>query len=108
MRRLESSIENSVVERAKKLGVKFVLKFTPTAQAGWPDRIALIPGGSPVFMEFKRPGEKPRPLQYRRLRQLRDLGYAAEWFDNADDAIRYIVEKMAAPQRADEGGQVPS
>lgn len=98
MRRLESSIENQVVEKAKKLGVRLVLKFSPAGQAGFPDRIALIPGGSPVFMEFKRPGEKPRPLQRRRIKQLRDLGYCAEWFDDADAALRYLVEKMAASQ----------
>jgi hypothetical protein len=62
--------------------------------AGWPDRLVLISGGRPAFMEFKRPGEVPRPLQIHRLETLIKLGYDACWVDNYADAMLYITKRL--------------
>ncbi len=51
------------------------LKFISPGHAGVPDRLVLMPGGKMCFMELKAPGRKPRPLQVRRIEQLRALGF---------------------------------
>ena len=51
------------------------LKFISPGYAGVPDRLVLMPGGKMCFMELKAPGRKPRPLQVRRIKELRALGF---------------------------------
>lgn len=41
---------------------------------GWPDTMALK-NGRIIFIEFKRPGMKPRDLQQYRIDKLRDKGF---------------------------------
>lgn len=62
------------------------LKFVSPGWEGAPDRICLWPGGKVSFYELKRPGAKPRPLQLRRLEQLRKLGFKAEAIDSKEAA----------------------
>jgi hypothetical protein len=87
--KLEIEEEKAVILAAKEMGIAS-LKFTPTGQRGWPDRIFFIPGGKPAFLEFKRPGEKLRKLQAYRMAQLRSWGYTAKWYDNRYDAIKFL------------------
>lgn len=65
--------------------------------AGWPDRIFLTPF-APTWQEFKRPGDKPRPLQIQRLEILASLGYftdvAAGWTDDYDTAMGRLQEAI--------------
>ena len=73
-RERESSIENTVVRRAlAELGL-CSLKLTPRGQRGWADRMFLLPR-SPAFVEFKRAGDVPRPLQEHRAIGMLTLGY---------------------------------
>src|SRR4051812_29947491 len=62
------------------------LQLNLQQNAGHPDRLFLVPGGRPLFMEFKRPGDRPRPLQLHRLETLVMLGYLpdvdAGWTDD--------------------------
>lgn len=67
-----------------------------------PDRMFLIPGGAPLFVEFKRENEKPSAIQWHRIHELRELGYRAEWADNYDDAVGHITSAMGAARRAEE------
>lgn len=99
----ESSVESAILRGAERLGIRIVLKLANRANSGWPDRLFLLPGGRPVFIEIKRPGAQPRSLQTYRLRQLVKQGYDAAWFDNADDAVCYLAGKMAAPRGPEEG-----
>lgn len=46
-------------------------KFTSPALAGVPDRIVILPQGHVGFIEVKAPGQHPRPIQQRRIAQLR-------------------------------------
>jgi hypothetical protein len=39
------------------------------------------------FYEAKAPGEKPKPEQLQRLKELAAAGYTAAWFDNYDDGF---------------------
>jgi hypothetical protein len=58
-----------------------------------PDRIVLLPGGSMAFVEVKRPGEKPRPLQVARHGLLRGLGFKVFVLDRPEQ-IQVIMEDI--------------
>ena len=69
----ERGIERRLVEAVKRAG-GICPKLVSPGSAGMPDRLALLPGGLVVFVEVKRPGEKPTNLQAYRHGQLRRLG----------------------------------
>lgn len=78
---LESFLERKFVEAVKKTG-STALKFTSPGMAGIPDRIVLIPGGKVIFVELKREGQKLRPLQLKRKKDLEALGFQVEVVDS--------------------------
>ena len=57
------------------------------------DRLALLPGGRMAFVEVKAPGEKPRPLQLARHRQLRQLGFKVYVLDD-EGQIGGIIDEI--------------
>src|SRR5690606_14277269 len=60
---LDRDVERPAARRAlQELGV-FSIKIAAAQETGYPDRLFLIPGGRPLFIEFKRPGERPTPRQ---------------------------------------------
>ena len=67
-----------VIEQGRVKAVKvrggMCPKFTSPGMDGMPDRLVLLQHGHFGFVEVKAPGEKPRPLQLHRHRQLRRLG----------------------------------
>ncbi|MBU6231499.1 VRR-NUC domain-containing protein [Patescibacteria group bacterium] len=89
-RRLEASIENAVVRWARSRGL-VCIKMNPQGMKGLPDRLFLLPGGNPFFLELKRPGEKPRPTQVFWHDLLRRLGYAVAVADSTRTAIDAVV-----------------
>lgn len=93
MRHLETDTEQKVCRKAKDHGV-LNFKLFGKHETGIPDRVFLIPGGRPLFIEFKRAGEDPRPKQDWWHDILRQLGYQVEVHDNADEALKSI-EKYA-------------
>lgn len=58
---------------------------------GVPDRLLLSAGGRIRFIEFKRPGGKPTPLQEAWHRKLRGLGFEVYVIDNVDDFEKAIA-----------------
>ena len=70
---IEKNIEAALV-RATRNRDGMCPKFTSPGMDGMPDRLVLLPHGRFCFVEVKAPGEKPRPLQAYRHRQLRRLG----------------------------------
>ena len=70
---IEKNIEAALVRATRNRG-GICPKFTSPGMDGMPDRLVLLPGGHIGFVEVKAPGEKPRPLQAYRHRQLRRLG----------------------------------
>lgn len=98
---LESAIENTVVDWAKRrnflaLKVKFV-------ETGYPDRLFISPKGHTIFLEFKRPGEVPEPIQLYRIGQLREHGIPAFWTDNVIESIS-ILSAALEPTRVPKPG----
>lgn len=86
----ESTIERRACQRVlKELGVRSV-KFVTPGDTGYPDRIFWIPGGKPLFIEFKVPGAEPRPKQIYIHELLRKLGYQVEVCDNEEDTVKIV------------------
>ena len=81
----ERDIERALVRTVRKAG-GLCLKFVSPGWDGAPDRICLWPGGRIIFVELKRPGAKPRPLQVKRMEQLRQLGFDVEVIDSLEGA----------------------
>jgi hypothetical protein len=78
---LESSIERSLVAMARSLGC-LTYKLH---ERGAPDRLFITPKNQAFFVEFKRPGAKPRPEQEYEHARLRARGLAV-----------YVVDSRAA------------
>ena len=79
----ESTVEHRLATETKKRG-GIALKFVSPGIDGVPDRLVLLPDGKSAFVEVKAPGKQLRPLQVRRIGQLRELGYSAYCLDHPD------------------------
>ena len=88
----EKFIEKKLVKTVKCMG-GMALKFVSPGCAGVPDRLVLMPGGKAAFVEVKAPGRKPRPLQIRRISQLRRLGFQVYVVDGTEQ-IEEVLQKI--------------
>lgn len=88
---LERTIENKLRKATKQAG-GIALKFTSPGLAGVPDRLIILPPGRYAFIEVKRPGTKPRPLQKTRHTQLKKLGCHIYIIDHPDQIPGIIHE----------------
>lgn len=73
---LESQIQARLIKRLESEGY-MVVKILLCNKPGFPD-LMLLKDGRASFIEVKRPGKKPRPLQKYRLDELRKAGFSAE------------------------------
>ncbi len=78
---MEKQIEQAFARAVKARG-GIALKLNPLGMSGIPDRMVLLPNGICFFVELKAPGQKPRPLQIRRMEQLEKLGFRCFVLDN--------------------------
>ncbi len=76
---LESEIQRKIIKRFQEQGY-MVVKIIQCTANGFPD-LMLLKDGKARFIEVKRPGEQPRPLQVYRIQQLRQLGFQVEVLD---------------------------
>ena len=88
----EKRIEQKLVKMTSQSG-GVALKFVSPGCAGVPDRLVLMPGGKAAFVEVKAPGRKPRPLQIRRISQLRRLGFQVFVLDGTEQ-IEEVLKKI--------------
>lgn len=104
--RSESSIAKAVVTAAKKRWGVESIKLSTSGHygtGGWPDRLFLIPGGRPLFIEFKSAsGWTLTELQAHRIHLLRTAGYDAEVHYSVADAIYAIKCKIRDPEDDEE------
>ncbi len=70
----EAEIEAGFVHHAESLGC-IALKLRIDGRKGFPDRTVFLPGGTPLFIEFKASGGVISPQQARWHKRLRSLGY---------------------------------
>ena len=87
----EKSTQTEAIKHANQKGIKTIrMYFGPGIQTGWPDVLFLLFGGRPCFIEFKSPGKEPTKKQWRKINELRDVGYNAWWADDLETAKRMI------------------
>ena len=86
--RLEKDIEREVTGFATSLSILQV-KLNLAGQKGWPDRMYLYKGRT-AFVEYKRPGEAPEPIQLHIHKLLREQDFPVFVIDNADYGITII------------------
>lgn len=84
---LEREIENYLKDKVEKLGGEAIKLF---GIAGIPDRMILLPGGKIYFVELKRPGEHPRPLQKWWIKRLKSLGFVSGWCNSKESVDRLL------------------
>lgn len=89
----ERDIEACLIREAEKAGGR-AYKFTSPGTAGVPDRLVLLPGGIALFVELKAPGQKPRPLQELRGKEIAGLGVPAFWLDSKEEAKDIIAKAL--------------
>lgn len=106
MSTLEKKVEDTIGGWCKENDVLWI-KFSPMGSRGWPDRIAVFPGGFHLWIELKRKGKTPRKLQQHRMGELISKGALAVWFDDAEVCIDYMRDCLeAAKEAATEQGVV--
>ncbi len=96
----EARLEDECRKRIRRSGGRCI---KIEGERGDPDRLIVLPGSVLFFCEFKRPGQKPDPLQAFRLQKFREAGHVAGWVDSiaefydlwtaAKDARRGVEEK---------------
>jgi len=61
---------------------------------GYPDMCLNVAknGFHGLYLELKRPGEKPRPEQLEIMELLRVQGYFVAWSDNIEEMKKIIIE----------------
>lgn len=90
IRRLEKAIEERTCGWARSRGwLAHKVRF---GDAGYPDRLFINRFGFHCYLEFKRPGAEPDPIQHHRINQLVNRGVAATWTDNYNDAISWLYQ----------------
>lgn len=87
----EREIERKLKKRVESTG-GWCLKFLSSI-SGVPDRICLFPEGKAVFVELKRHGAKPRPLQRRQIEKIRKLGFRVEVIDS-EEGIEELIHSV--------------
>ena len=89
----ESAIEAKVVRHCRANGY-YCRKLSAIASNGMPDRM-ICHGGKVLFLELKRPGNKPTPLQEREMRLLTEAGMYATWCDSYEKAVEIMDDWFA-------------
>lgn len=69
----ESTIERYLCKRVKEAGGQ-CYKFVSPGRRNVPDRMVVLPGRRPIFVELKAPGGELRPGQRREHERMRALG----------------------------------
>lgn len=79
-------------------------KFTCAGTSGVPDRICMGYGRT-FFVELKAPGEKPRPLQCKRITDMREHGmevYVIDTCEKVDELFdRMLPLRNKKPKMVD-------
>ena len=88
----ESALKRRVMAAVREFGLYSI----HIDHDGWNDHLILIPGGRPLFAEFKIKAEKPRVLQVRRHDTLGALGYDVVVWDDYDTAIADLERRVPA------------
>jgi hypothetical protein len=86
----ESRIEKRLKKEIEKIGGK-ALKFVSPGMSGIPDRLVLFKSIA-IFVELKAPGEKLRPIQEHRAKEIRALGFRVECIDSIEKVDSFVLD----------------
>ena len=101
---LERDVVHAARKYAKSKGVRSVRNhFRPGVNVGFPDETFLIPGGRPLFVEFKAPGKKPTPKQAHEIKRLKEEGYDVVVCDSAESFKEALDRVLEAARLSGEG-----
>lgn len=102
----ESAIEQKACDLIwKNLGLKGY-KLQAKGVRAFPDRAWFLPGGLLFMIEFKRPGEEPRPNQLEMIKYLKKQGFIVEVHDDAIDAFQAIIKALETTQLPEGGEEI--
>lgn len=87
----ERDIEKHLVDGVKKLGGR-AYKWTSPGNDGVPDRIVILPGRPPIFVELKTDRGRLTALQNVQIGRLRDLGQDVRVLYGMDGVSRFLEE----------------
>lgn len=87
--KLERHHEAGFIELCRQLGIRQE-KLKMASKSSWPDR-TLLYRGCAMFLELKRKGEKPEPLQQYTLDQLTKEGFDARWSDDLELTTLIVI-----------------
>lgn len=89
---LEKQIEQTLALNICRIG-GVCLKFISPGNAGVPDRI-IIHEGRVMFVELKRPGGEPRPLQVAVAKRMKDAGAFVYCISSKEQVHRFVDDLM--------------
>lgn len=87
----EKDIEQKLTQGVKRLGGR-AYKWTSPGNDGVPDRIVIIPGRPPVFVELKTETGRLSPLQKIQIKRLQDLGQDARVLYGLQQVEEFLTE----------------
>ena len=87
---IENQVEKYLHSRIGLIG-GMCFKFTSPGTAGVPDR-NIIHEGRTMFVELKRPGETPRPLQVTVFRQMKREGAFIYVLSSKEQVDQFVDE----------------
>lgn len=88
---LEKEIEKILVAGVKKLGGR-AYKWTSPGNDGVPDRIVILPGRPPVFVELKTESGRLSSLQRVQCKRLKEMGQEVKVL-YGEKAVRDFLEE---------------
>ena len=87
----ERDIEKHLVNGVKRLGGR-AYKWTSPGNDGVPDRIVILPGRPPIFVELKTDRGRLTALQNIQIGRLRDLGQDVRVLYGMDGVSQFLEE----------------
>lgn len=87
---LENRVEKHLTVVARRHGL-LCMKFTSPSRGGVPDRLLVTPIGT-IFIELKRPGEKPNARQLATHASLHRFGAEVHVLDSIEAIDQFIDE----------------
>ena len=82
---LEKALERKCVDHAISFG--WLSVKLDRAERAWPDREFIGLDNVHFYVEFKRPGQQPRPQQQYKINRLENLGHDVYVVDTFDDFL---------------------
>jgi Holliday junction resolvase len=75
----EQQIQAKKIKQLEAKGF-YVIKLIRTNKNGIPDLLVIPPGADVIFIEVKKPGNKPSKLQEYRMKELNEHGIKTQVF----------------------------